>query len=231
MKKTFFLFAALLASLSLTAQQPYMPTVEGTVLKYETLNAKGKVEGSGYTETVTSVTEAKGATQLVMTRDMDGFPLVKNYTIKGGNLIVPKENLYPADILAMQGVSVELSGNDLVYPGNLAVGDELPTYTISAILTFELAPGQFEIQDVTPTERKCVAIEEITVPAGTFNCVVIEESVNYTARANGQTNSVITKTKTWYSEGVGTVKEQTFTNRGKLQSTTQLTEIIKPESI
>ena len=228
MKKLFFLFAATLMSYTVFAQQPYVCTEEGTIMEYTTLNAKGKAEGPVSVETIASVKKVGATTEVVTNLEFDGMPISKPFTIKGGNVIIPKEALlpFPIDEIKAQGMDVDVQGDDIVYPVNIAVGKELPECTISIMIT---AMEAFQMLDMTIKNRKCVAEEEVTVPAGTFKCVVIEETQTQTVTFKGQQQSETSKTKTWYAEGVGTVKEETYTNRGKLQSTKELTKLTKPE--
>ena len=84
----------------------------------------------------------------------------------------------------------------------------------------ELPVGEAEISlnglqvKQTTTFHKVVAREEITVPAGTFDCYVVERQ--YTAETMGiSTKSTI---KTWYARGIGTVKSETYDEENKLRS-------------
>ena len=216
-------------SLSVFAQQPYVCTVEGTSMEYTTLNAKGKQEGPVSVEKVTSVKKVGGATEVVVTKELEGMTIPQKYVVQKDNVFIAKETLFPAELLKEQGVNAEVEGDDIVYPLGVTAGMVLPDITISVIMTFDQAPGMFQMVDVTAKNRKCLAEEEITVPAGTFNCIVIEETMTQAATFNGQQQSETTKNKMWYSDGVGMVKEENYTGRGKLLSTKELTKFTKPE--
>jgi hypothetical protein len=229
MKKMFVLLAAVSLSLSVSAQQPYIPTVEGAAMEYTYTNAKGKAEGPVVALAITSVKESKGVTEIVVTTTVEEVSIPTTYTVKGGNFIEAKDASFPAEEMNAQGIYADFDGEDILYPLNIAVGSELPDYTYSAIITFEQAPGQFQMLDVVGEGRKCVAEEEITTPAGTFKCLVVEESETQTQTYNGQSQSATSKTKTWYSEGGGMVKEESYTGRGKLEGRTELTKFTLPE--
>jgi hypothetical protein len=73
------------------------------------------------------------------------------------------------------------------------------------------------------TEGKCLAIENLTVPAGTFKCFQITRTI--TTAASG-TNTV-TQTVSWYAPDIGTVKTENYDDKGKLTSSQVLIELKK----
>lgn len=99
-----------------------------------------------------------------------------------------------------------------------------------SVLKSEAAPGDV-LQDIHAvvswrafrytidyTERKVLREETICVPAGTFNCIVVQERKK--ERRPFFKNERITLT--WYSIGYGVVRHDTFFLDGQLESTEQL---------
>lgn len=73
------------------------------------------------------------------------------------------------------------------------------------------------------TDRKVVAIEDVTTPAGTFKGYKMEEV---------QTNKVLVSTKsfrivTWYAKNIGCVKQEVYDKKGKLIRTLELTSLVQ----
>lgn len=198
-------------------------------MEYTSFNAKGKADGPVIVQKVTSVKDNNNVIEVLLTVEMEEVSVPATYYIKGGNMIEPKENSFPAELLNPQGMYADLEGQDVIYPIDITPGTELPGYTYSMMLTFDQAPGMFQMVDVVGKDRKFVAEEEITVPAGTFLCRVIEATETQTATFNGQSQSETSKTKTWFAEGVGMVKEEKYSGRGKQLGSVQLTSLTKPE--
>ena len=73
------------------------------------------------------------------------------------------------------------------------------------------------------TNRKVLAQEEITTPAGTFSTYKMDEN---------QTNKVLISTKTfhiitWYAKNIGCIKQEVYDKKGKLLRTLELTELVQ----
>jgi hypothetical protein len=75
-------------------------------------------------------------------------------------------------------------------------------------------------------DGKCEAIEDVTVPAGTFKCHKITQTVATTGYIGRK--EVISKTVSWYAPGIGTVKTETYDAKDKLQGSTELVELQIP---
>lgn len=73
------------------------------------------------------------------------------------------------------------------------------------------------------TDRKVLAQEEITTPAGTFQTYKMDEN---------QTNKVLISTKTfhiitWYAKNIGCIKQEVYDKKGKLLRTLELTSLVQ----
>ena len=67
-----------------------------------------------------------------------------------------------------------------------------------------------------------VGKETITVPAGTFDCVIVTSDTD--------TKMMIakhTKSKNWYAKGIGLVKQEDYNKKGKLIGKQVLTQFKK----
>lgn len=69
------------------------------------------------------------------------------------------------------------------------------------------------------TDRKVEKREESTTPAGTFDCVVLSQTI-YTKMMVKVTAS----SKEWYAENVGMVRSESYNKKGKLMGYSELTK-------
>ena len=129
-----------------------------------------------------------------------------------------KATVRDGDVLMDMGgnLSGSVEGAGYALPKRLAVGLELPTGEA------KVKAGNINMTQNT-TFHKVVAREEVTVPAGTYDCYVVERQ--YTAEMAGMT--VKSTIKTWYARGVGTVKSETYGEDGTLSSGSHLLEFKK----
>lgn len=76
---------------------------------------------------------------------------------------------------------------------------------------------------VSVTDRKVVGRERITVPAGTFDCVVVLEH-----KSQRLGKLVVSYAYTWYAAGIGMVRHDTYI-KGSLKTTERLVSLTMPE--
>ena len=101
-------------------------------------------------------------------------------------------------------------------PSELKVGQSVPDGKIN--IKVKSVGASFLI-----TNRKVVAIGDVTTPAGTFKGYKMEEV---------QTNKVLVSTKsfrivTWYAKNIGCVKQEVYDKKGKLLRTLELTSLVQ----
>lgn len=71
------------------------------------------------------------------------------------------------------------------------------------------------------TDRKVVAIEDVTTPAGTFHTYKLEETQSNKVLLSTKTFSIVT----WYAKNIGCVKQEVYDKKGKLLRTLELTAL------
>lgn len=62
--------------------------------------------------------------------------------------------------------------------------------------------------------RKVIGQETIKTGAGTFNCYIVEKTVDVKLAGVSEKSS----TKSWYARGIGIVKEETYKKKKLVQS-------------
>jgi hypothetical protein len=221
------LIAAMPNDIPEVADTPYTPSESewtffamktGAVQLVATKDAKGKITAQSR-NTITGITGNKDAFAIHYQSeilDAKGKPADKDHPITLHYRVVIKDGIMYFDMKAMMGAidgidGVEASGTTMKIPNNLAVGQTLDDASVKMKIGFINCSAIM-------TEGKCLAIEDITVEAGTFHCHKITQKTN--ARAMGIKNEGTTLT--WYAKGVGAVKTETYDEKNKLQSSQEL---------
>jgi len=111
--------------------------------------------------------------------------------------------------------------NDAVgIPNNLSIGQELQSGSVSVKIDAQIGMISW---DSIISDRNVIDYEEITTPAGTFNCYVI----SYTNTLRGRLASRTYSSTLWIAEDVGIVKEVTKKRNGRVVSTTILEQYLQ----
>ena len=227
----FLLAITLSLSLGLSAQECkfYFPTGEGTLLEMTNYDKKGKV--TGYTsQKILEKKEVNGALIVVFeqsSRDAKGKNEVTaemEVRCEDGKFYFDLDNY-------MKGMNMEeyennpdmdviVDGDDIYYPAKLNMDEQLPDGSV----TVKVMTNGFPVMSVTVniSNRKVVAKESITTPAGTFECHKITQDVEVKTIVKMKTSEV-----TWIAENIGGVKTESYNKKGKLIGSSELTKIEK----
>lgn len=227
MKKVLFLAFMFCASFILNAQLAYFPS-EGTVLTYHNLDKKGKIESkivykvesvkqSGENAEVTYFVESYGKKDELVFKDRITFKK------EGDKLFFDMSNFVNKGAFQQNGeipATVEIEGNSLEVPINGTAGQSLP----DANMTIASDMGFVKLKMTTNIiNRKVDDIEDLTVPAGTFNCMKISGDVS--GKILGMNMSG--KSVQWYSSGIGMVKSETYDKKGEISGSMVLVAVSK----
>lgn len=218
----------LAATLGTTAfaqsEEPFFPSREGTVLVYENKDASGNTNYlSEDSVTIFTGDFNNGKVTVITSQRATGEEQVlsveKSILFKEGEVIVDMVSMMQAAIkgammmsIAETGASEEemkefeqvmenirIKGECRGVPSKLTPGMELPDYEVS--LSIMLVESKIKCND-----RKVTGQESIRTEAGTFDCYIIEESVNVKTMGISEKSS----TKSWYARGIGIVKEESY---------------------
>lgn len=108
--------------------------------------------------------------------------------------------------------ALEISGESAILPNYMKTGDKLPDSSCSIKV-------MFITMIISVTDREVLREESITTDTGTYLCVVVQESISEKIVWRNKK----TKTVTWYSRGIGMIKQETYNKKGKLETTEILT--------
>ncbi len=237
MKKILYLvFAGLGAAASAGAQSlPLACTEVGTQLEYADYDSRGAL--TGYTQTVVAASESGPDGLIVETRtallDADRRPVEPDKggdALQTGRLVVSAEGicLRPDDWLDMVSgddwkASVECRGDKYLIPAVLQAGQLLPELAMTLHIRTE---NGFKTQvSIRISDRRVVAQETTTVPAGTYETVCLTETVHVKWSVVGAAAQI----RTWYAPGVGSVRVEKRNKRGKFESRSELISVLRPQ--
>lgn len=115
-------------------------------------------------------------------------------------------------------ISVEISGDQLMYPAQLNAGDKLKDASITA----KSSMGNMNLMTMTVNivDRKVAGMETVTTPVGLFECVKITYTINMKLMGNRTMNAV-----EYLAKGVGMVKSEQVDDKGRKLSSTLLTKL------
>ena len=219
MKKLTFTILAAMTAMSFWAQQPLCPVKEGVTLLYEMKNAKGKVQT--YARQVVTSVDGSGnnLTLIISSEVLDAkkkpakAPIVSyTYKVENGAVVVDPTAMMNS-ISAGLPVEGSAEGTPLVLPANMKANDALPDCEMKMQVAFMKISASY-------TDGVCEGDEDITTPAGTFNCKKVK--FNCKSTAMGIKSDLILHS--WYAPGIGIVKQDAY-NKGKLSTTQELVAV------
>jgi hypothetical protein len=204
----------------------YYPELVGARLVYKNYDKKDKPvstvsqEITSYTKTV----DGAEATVLVKSYDEKDKLLGENtlqVKCEAGTFYFDMRGYFsPETMSAYKDMEVSVNSENLEVPSHLKVGDKLKDGSI----TMDVSTNGFKIMtmSIQITDRTVEAQESVTTPAGTFSCYKFSQTV--TSKVGIK---VVTKTYDWLCPDVGTIKSESYTTDGKLNSRMELVEFKK----
>jgi hypothetical protein len=197
------------------------------VLTYANNDDKGKPQSY----TVLTIKDVKGSGRnMTITYGAEGLdknrkppknsPGVQTFqvVIKDNVLFMDMNQMIPVELKGQEGVKFEVTGIPLELPASLQPGQVLKDCRVNIAMDM----GVMKVNSlVRMTEGKCLAIENVKVPAGMFKCHKITQKITATVMGT----ETVSTTVSWYAPNVGTIKTETYNDKNKLESGTELTEL------
>lgn len=202
---------------------------KGTVLEYSNSGAAGKTVAAVTTTTIDDVRTEGGAVIADYTSSFNDKKLKSSYRCEGDALYVDMKSMFQdlfADAGKRAGVTVEVQEGYLSYPFSLKEGDDLKSADF--VLTSKQNGKEIMTMRSQIKNRKVVGSEKITTPAGTFDCLKMDETRVVTMSMPMMGNKIPPKefkSATWFAPGGGLIKTETYDERGDLMNTTELISI------
>jgi len=221
------LFSGLICSLIVGQDCPmYYPVRENTQMEYKQYDKKGGLTGSSVQKITGIKTSANSTVAEISAEHFDakGKSLgTVQLTAKceAGIFYIDMKN-YMSQQSSDQFKDMEMTveGGNLEMPSDLKAGDVLKNGDLK--MSFSNAGMTMMNMTISITNRKVEAVENVTTPAGTFECYKISYDI-----ATKMMINVKMKGTEWYAKNVGLVKSESYNNDGKLMGSNLLTGLTK----
>ncbi|MCL2196474.1 MAG: hypothetical protein FWB77_02540 [Treponema sp.] len=231
MKKIMFVSVLLfIVTAFVFSNDVFFPTKVGTTQLTANLNSHGRVEGYS----LMKVKDVKGADNdmtivyTIQVLDRNRKPADKTgereYSVKITDGVVEFELKNTMDaFFAAKNMNYSISGNKLLIPSNMTAGSKINNSWMKMIIKVPVV-GEV-VADVAITDITCTGIEAVTVPAGTFEAYKITQT-STTVTTGWIAPKIVNKGTTWYAKGIGMVKSVNYDEKGKLESSSELHELV-----
>ena len=229
-KLTVLLFAVLLlsATVNLFSQECvfYSPVEKGTVLKHSNYDKKDKLTGTSTQTVIDNYVEEGIQTVKIRNEYQDVeidsvFMTELELKCKDGRYYVDMESYIGESTLTpYSDMETTFEVENMTIPGELKPGEILDNGKV----TVAISNNGMKIMTISVniSNRKVEAKEDITTPAGTFECYKISYDIS--------TKMLITikaSTVEWYAKNVGVVRSESYNKKGKLTGYTVLTGLMR----
>ena len=208
---------------------------KGSMMKFEMQDGKGKIMNQSKM-VVEKVYEQAGATiadvnmsdekknEFTMQFKCAGDKLYMDFSSAVKEMMAKSNPENKAAVQeATENVEMGFSDGFMSFPKNMYPGQTLD----DAVFTMKTNSGNMGM-DVTSslTDRKVVSKEKVTTPAGTFECVKVVSNRKTTMKLLGKERNMGKPTQeyVWISPGIGTIKQESYSEKGKLESLSHLVE-------
>lgn len=139
-----------------------------------------------------------------------------------GDLLADMHITTPVTAGQFSGMETKVTPAYIVYPADMQIGATLPPTTFHAEI-FQNG-NHFASLDYTIEQRNVEAREEVTTPAGTWDCLRISYRMTVKMNMGISVSSHYTIVE-WFAPGFGLVKTIHYNKKGKIAGSAQLTKL------
>ncbi|MBE9510783.1 MAG: hypothetical protein IMY71_07895 [Bacteroidetes bacterium] len=200
----------------------YSPVEKGTVLKYSNYDKKDKLTGTT-TQTVIDNYVEEGVQTVKLRNEYQGVDMDSAFVrelemkCKDGKYYVDMESyIGESTLVPYSNMETTFEVENMTIPAKLKAGEILDNGRVTATISHN--DMKIMTISVNISNRKVEAKEDITTPAGTFECYKISYDIS--------TKMIITikaSTVEWYAKNIGVVRTESYNKKGKLTGYTLLT--------
>ncbi len=221
MKKLSLIIAVFVIS-SITAQNncsPFYPSKEGATITMHHFNHKNKLTSKTSYE-VLDVNSSGSKSKITMNMYLSDAKKQKaiteatfTITCDGGITTLDPESIISPNLFDQyKNMEYSIEGRGIDIPNSLSVGQQLQDGQVS----MSIDAGVMSIDmTIDLKNRKVVSRENITTPAGSFDCYLITYT-NETSMSMGMKQTFYVKQ--WITKNVGIVQQETAKTNGKIVS-------------
>lgn len=208
--------------------RPFVPVAVGTSWEVQHYNAKDKVQGSNTFELIDLKKEGNATTFTIETKSFDknGEEIYSHtyqaYCEDGQFQVDMEQFLNGATLEAYQDMEINVDGSNFEIPDfDAPIGTTMPDGTLDVAI--DMGTGMNINMNVVVTDREITAREQVSTPAGDFDCVVFSQTM--------QTKMLVKvegRSKEWYAPEIGVVRSESYNRKGKLTGYSELTRVTYP---
>jgi len=222
-KTILLLFAIIGTTYAQTDCKPYAPTNKGATWEITNYNAKGKIQGKINYELVDKIVSGNDITFKIKSAAQDK---------KGKEVYINEFEAVCKDGKFDFGMAFKMDGNQLKSYENMDIQVDASKFEIpdmDAEPGTKLDDGSLEINiesgpipmkmTILITDRKVEQRENISTTAGTFDCIVLTQTISTKMMIK-----ITASSKEWYAENVGMVRSESYNKKGKLMGYSELTK-------
>ncbi len=182
---------------------------KGKTIEMTIYNKAGEVNGRQIYQ-VLDVSNSGATTTSSLTSEMfdkSGKSLAKttsSFKCSGGQMMVDMKMMVPQQSPGSNTVDAKMDNGYLEFPASLHVGDQLKDGNMTMTMTMQ---NMQETMVVNITDRKVLAQETVTTPAGSWSCFKISAKSTVTVNMAGHAMPPMsTESTSWYAPGFGLIK-------------------------
>lgn len=208
------------------AKEPFFCERPGAVMRYERRFADNNKLKWTQEVSILDVSEAEGGKRVSYKSEFRGKSgkLMYGGPVSLEMLVFPNGDIGMDLSASLKSVASNYVSDSMikgepcfsVLPSSMKEGDVLED------AVFEVTVAGLPCK-VSVTDRKVVGRERITVPAGTFDCIVVLEH-----KSQRLGKLVVSYAYTWYAAGIGMIRHDTYI-KGSLKTTERLVSLTMPE--
>ncbi len=200
---------------------------EGAIAEYANKDAAGN-ETSRTISKVSNVRNENGIMWADFTATTgNSTPVTAQYKCEGDKMYMDMKSFFANNfgaLAARGGMDMEIDDAYLTFPYNMKPGDNLEGTSFKIVAKKDSKPMMTTTNEIK--DRKVEGHDNISTPAGTWNCLRISETTITTSEMMGKhLPGNETKTVNWFAPGVGVVKTSNYDKQGKLISEIELVSL------
>ncbi len=201
----------------------YYPQTKGVELVYKNYDKNGKVTGTSAQKVVDYQETPAGAEATIDVKSTDSKGKTSESQLKvkcEAGIFYFDMKGYMQNMSAYQGMDVKVDFQNLEMPASIKAGDKLKDGWIK----MDVSNGGMKLMSMETdiTDRTVEGKENVTTPAGTFNCYKIKQNMTTKVPMKIESKSI-----TWMAPGAGMIKTESYSSDDKLMGSTVLDAINK----
>lgn len=208
----------------------FIPFEENAGMEYKIYNQRNRLQGRQVI-TVVEVKQLEAKTTATLLsksfdrRDKIQHEMEYDVSCLGNQLLIDMRSFMDQSTLKeFQDMDIRIESKDLIIPSDLAEGRSLPDAEITMIV--EDNGRTISTMTTRVVNRQVVGREEVSVPAGTFNCYKITYNTQMETRTMGIPFKMNSRSVEYYAPDIGMVRAESYDQKDRLQSYTILSKIL-----